>query len=164
MQQLDADEMNAHHSRRTFARHLLATSALAAVGLSALPADAAGNKLTIFKSPSCGCCQAWADHMQHSGFNVEIVQAEDLSPIKVRFGVPRILEACHTATGDNYVIEGHVPAGDVKRLLRERPKANGLAVAGMPIGSPGMEQGKQREPFKTILFGKTGYYFFGTHT
>ncbi len=164
MQQLDADEMNTLLSRRTFAHRLLATFALAAVGFSALPADAAGNKLTIFKSPSCGCCQAWADHMQRAGFNVEIVQAEDLSPIKVQFGVPRILEACHTATVDNYVIEGHVPAGDVKRLLRERPKAIGLAVPGMPIGSPGMEQGNQREPFKTILFGETGYYIFGNHT
>ena len=156
--------MKAPLSRRTFARRLLATSALAVAGLSTLPAFAAGNKLTVFKSPSCGCCQAWATHMQRAGFNVEIVQAEDLSTIKARFGVPRILEACHTATVGSYVIEGHVPAGDVKRLLRERPKAIGLAVPGMPIGSPGMEQGDQREPFKTILFSKTGYYVFGNHT
>jgi hypothetical protein len=156
--------MTAPLSRRTFAHRLLATSALAAAGLSALPAFAAGKKLTVFKSPTCGCCQAWADHMKRASFSVEIVQAEDLSPIKARLGVPQVLEACHTATVDGYVIEGHVPAGDVKQLLRERPKATGLAVPGMPIGSPGMEQGNQREPFKTILFGETGYHVFGNHT
>ena len=102
--------------------------------------------------------------MKRASFSVEIVQAEDLSPIKARLGGPQVLEACHTATVDGYVIEGHVPAGDVKQLLRERPKATGLAVPGMPIGSPGMEQGNQREPFKTILFGETGYHVFGNHT
>jgi hypothetical protein len=75
-----------------------------------------------------------------------------------------MLKSCHTATIDGYVIEGHVPAGDVKRLLREQPKAIGLAVPGMPIGSPGMEQGNQREPFKTILFGKKGYIIFSNYT
>lgn len=75
-----------------------------------------------------------------------------------------MLKSCHTATVNGYVIEGHVPAGDVKRLLREQPKAIGLAVPGMPIGSPGMEQGNQREPFKTILFGKTGYFVFSNYT
>ena len=151
-------------SRRTFARRFLATSALTAAGLIALPTFASGNKLTVFKSPSCGCCQAWADHMQRAGFSVEIEQAKNLSPIKARLGVPKMLKSCHTATVDGYVIEGHVPAGDITRLLREQPKAIGLAVPGMPIGSPGMEQGNQREPFKTILFGKTGYFVFSNYT
>jgi hypothetical protein len=151
-------------SRRTFALGFLATSALTAASLLALPTFASGYKLTVFKSPSCGCCQAWAEHMQRAGFSVEIKQAKDLTPIKARLGVPQMLKSCHTATVNGYVIEGHVPAGDVTRLLREQPKAIGLAVPGMPIGSPGMEQGNQREPFKTILFGKTGYIVFSNYT
>jgi hypothetical protein len=156
--------MKVHLSRRTFVRQFLATSALAAAGLSGQLAFASGNRLTVFKSPSCGCCQAWAEHMQRAGFSVEIEQVENLTPIKARLGVPQMLKSCHTATVNGYVIEGHVPAGDVTRLLREQPKAIGLAVPGMPIGSPGMEQGNQREPFKTILFGKTGYIVFSNYT
>ena len=125
---------------------------------------AAGDKLTVYKSPTCGCCQACAQHMQRAGFELEIVEIEDLAPIKARLRVPQILEACHTAVVGGYVIEGHVPATDVERLLRERPKAMGLAVPGMPIGSPGMEQDGRREPFETILFSRQGLYVFAHHT
>ena len=155
--------MTAPLSRRTFAHRLLATSALAAAGLSALPAFAAGKKLTVFKSPTCGCCQAWADHMKRASFSVEIVQAEDLSPIKARLGVPQVLEACHTATVDGYVIEGHVPASDVARLLEERPEATGLAVPGMPVGSPGMEMGDERDSYEVVLFGPAGSETFSRY-
>jgi len=102
--------------------------------------------------------------MQRAGFELEIVEIEDLAPIKARLRVPQILEACHTAVVGGYVIEGHVPATDVERLLRERPKAMGLAVPGMPIGSPGMEQDGRREPFETILFSRQGLYVFAHHT
>jgi len=151
-------------SRRRFAEGLLATSAIVSASVLPLPLMAAGDKLTVYKSPTCGCCQACAQHMQRAGFELEIVEIEDLAPIKARLRVPQILEACHTAVVGGYVIEGHVPATDVERLLRERPKAMGLAVPGMPIGSPGMEQDGRREPFETILFSRQGLYVFAHHT
>lgn len=115
-------------------------------------ASAAAQSLDVHKTPWCGCCEAWAIRMQEAGFDVEIHQHDDLAPIKAEHGVPRDLTSCHTATVDGYVIEGHVPAADIRRLLAERPDAIGLAVPGMPHGSPGMETGRI-DPYRTILFG-----------
>ncbi|HET9032828.1 MAG TPA: DUF411 domain-containing protein [Dokdonella sp.] len=95
--------------------------------------------MIVSKSPSCGCCQLWVEHMQEAGFTVEVVNTDDMGPIKQRVSVPYGKGSCHTAEVDGYFVEGHVPAIDIKRLLTERPKGKGLVVPGMPAGSPGME-------------------------
>ena len=119
--------------------------------------------LKVYKTPSCGCCSAWVDHMRSAGFQVLITDITDLRPIKNKFGVIPELQACHSAVIDGYVIEGHVPARDVLRLLKDRPKAIGLAVPGMPVGSPGMEQGSRRDPFQVILFSSTRRLVFAAY-
>jgi hypothetical protein len=109
----------------------------------------------VHRDPSCGCCSSWIQHLQKAGFPIEVVDTKDLDAVKARLGVPDDLAACHTAEVSGYVIEGHVPAVALKRLLAEKPDAAGLAVPGMPVGSPGMEGGKE-EPYEVILFGSTG--------
>ena len=112
--------------------------------------------LEVHKSPTCGCCSAWVEHMKGAGFPVKVVETDDLGAIKSEVGVPYGLGSCHTARVGGYFIEGHVPAEDVKRLLFEKPAARGLTVPGMPIGSPGMEQGDRREPYDVLLVAKDG--------
>ncbi|MBC8445162.1 MAG: DUF411 domain-containing protein [Rhodospirillaceae bacterium] len=119
--------------------------------------------ITVYKSPTCGCCAGWVDHMKENGFSVAVKEREDLSPIKSHYGVPENLESCHTAEVEGYTIEGHVPASDVLRLLAERPKARGLAVPGMPIGSPGMEMGNEKEPYPVVIFGEDGQFIYARH-
>ena len=101
--------------------------------------------LTVYKSATCGCCRAWVDHMRGAGFTVRTVDTEDLGRVKGELGVPGTLQSCHTAVIGAYLVEGHVPAADVKQLLAQKPAVRGLAVPGMPIGSPGMEQGDPRD-------------------
>lgn len=127
---------------------------LAAGGVRAQPKAA----LTVVKSPTCGCCNAWVQHMRAAGFEADILDVDPaaLSDYKRLSGLPEPLWSCHTAQIDGYLIEGHVPADDVKRLLRERPQALGLAVPGMPVGSPGMEMGDRREPYDTLLILSDG--------
>ena len=108
------------------------------------------------KSPTCGCCTAWVTHLRQSGFRVTVAHVNDLTPTARRLGVPDDLRSCHTASVGGYAIEGHVPAADIRRLLRERPAAAGIAVPGMPMGSPGMEHGSHREAYNTILFTRAG--------
>jgi len=110
----------------------------------------------VYKSLSCGCCTLWVEHMQQSGFKVNVHNVRDVTPVRENFGVPDAMASCHTAVVGGYSIEGHVPAADVKRLLRERPKAAGIAVPGMVQGSPGMEQGRGKDPYNVILFNKGG--------
>jgi len=112
--------------------------------------------LEVHKSPTCGCCGAWVEHMKGAGFPVKVVESDDLGAIKSEVRLPYGLGSCHTARVGKYFIEGHVPAEDVKRLLFEKPSARGLTVPGMPIGSPGMEQGDRREPYDVLLVGKDG--------
>lgn len=109
----------------------------------------------VYKTPTCGCCDKWVDHLRAAGFRVTSENLADLSLVKQMHRVPRDLAACHTATADGYVVEGHVPAADVKRLLAERPPVLGIAVAGMPEGSPGME-GPNPEPYSVWSFGGPG--------
>ena len=97
--------------------------------------------VTVYKSPSCGCCSNWVDHMREHGYAVVVNDMEDVQPVKTREGVTDALASCHTATVGGYVVEGHVPAADVQRLLSDRPAITGIAVPGMPMGSPGMEGG-----------------------
>lgn len=129
----------------------LALSGITAAS-SGTPVQAA--TITVYKSPSCGCCTAWVKHLQRHQFKVVVKQTEDLSSIKAQRHVPDELASCHTAVVGDYAIEGHVPASEVKRLLAERPKAQGIAVPGMPVGSPGMEQGNQKDAYAVILFDK----------
>jgi len=126
---------------------------LGSVGLTGVSTDAAEpDEITVYKTPSCGCCKNWVNHLQQAGFKTSIKEFDDLTPIRQRFGVPTNLSACHTGFVRKYVIEGHVPANDIKRLLRERPKALGLTVPGMPAGSPGMETPDgTKQPYTTLL-------------
>lgn len=114
----------------------------------------------VYKSPTCGCCSDWVDHLRENGFSVEVHNLRNMNPIKMEFGVPRNLQSCHTAKIGEYVIEGHVPASDITRLLRERPNVAGLTVPGMPMGSPGMD-GPRKDPYDVLTFqpgGKTSVY------
>ena len=119
-------------------------------------AQAAAQTIDVVKSPSCGCCAQWVEYLRINGFDVRVTDVEDVTPVAHRHGVPDALRSCHTATVEGYALEGHVPVEDIRRLLEERPQAAGLAVPGMPIGSPGMEQGDWRQPYATILFQRDG--------
>jgi hypothetical protein len=111
--------------------------------------------VTVYKSPSCGCCGNWVDYMREAGFRVAVVDQDDLTDVKKRLGVSGDLQSCHTATVGGYVLEGHVPVADVRRLLAERPDVVGLAVPGMPMGSPGME-GLRKDPYDVVSFDRAG--------
>ena len=119
---------------------------------------ASTDTLLVNRTKSCGCCGEWVERMSSSGFRTKVnfVNDETLRSIKTQLGIPAELSSCHTATINKYVIEGHVPARDIKRLLVEKPKARGLSVPGMPIGSPGMEMGNKKEPFDTLLILYSG--------
>lgn len=117
--------------------------------------------VTVTKDPGCGCCDGWADHVRGAGFPVRVIESADVFSLKQRLGVPVDLSSCHTAEVDGYVIEGHVPAAAVKRLLAERPVGIGLAVPGMPAGSPGMDfPGVQPEAYDVFLFNTSGHEAF----
>jgi len=116
---------------------------------------ATAKEVVVYKNPSCGCCSKWANQMSAAGFTVTVNAVNNMNVIKEKYGTPWQLESCHTALIDGYVIEGHVPLREIKRLLAERPEAIGLAVPGMPAGSPGME-GRYSDPYKVILFEANG--------
>jgi len=123
-----------------------------------LPVTAATSLLRVSRDPNCGCCTAWIEHVRAAGFTTEVHELADLSTLKTRLSIPAALYSCHTAEIEGYVIEGHVPASAIQRLLTERPSAIGLAVPGMPIGSPGMEvSGAQAETYDVILFDRSAY-------
>lgn len=128
---------------------------VAPIALLACAEGAAAATLFVTKSAWCGCCKAWVEHMRKAGFEVKVNEVEDVTPTARRLGVPDRLRSCHTTEAGGYVIEGHVPAADVKRLLAQKPKALGLAVPGMVVGSPGMEGGRP-QPYQTLLFDKSG--------
>jgi hypothetical protein len=141
--------------RRDFVGTLAAASAVAAL----MPRDlfaAAPTPMTVYKTPTCGCCKEWVTHVKNNGFAPKVIDMDDLSKIKKDAGVPASLESCHTALVGAYVIEGHVPADLVQKLLTEKPKILGLAVGGMVVGSPGMEQGNRKMPYEVTAFTKEG--------
>jgi hypothetical protein len=113
--------------------------------------------VSVYKSPACGCCGGWIKHIKANGFDVRVVEVADVTPYRQRLGVPEALSSCHTAEVGGYAIEGHVPAADVHRLLREQPKGQGLAVPGMIPGSPGMAGAPVR--YETLLFDRGGRFF-----
>ena len=144
----------AHHSLATRRSALILIGSTAA--LRAIPSRAAVEQvITVHKDPNCGCCSRWVRHLQAAGFMVRTIDTAELDAIKTRLGVPADLAACHTAQIAGYVIEGHVPGVALERFLAEKPNSAGLAVPGMPIGSPGMEGGTP-EPYDVVLFGPAG--------
>ena len=129
---------------------------LAPLALLACAESATAATLIVTKSAYCGCCKHWVEHMKKAGFDVQVKEVEDVAPTRARLGVPDAMRSCHTSEIGGYAIEGHVPAADVKRLLATKPRAAGIAVAGMVMGSPGMEHGDHKEPYKVVLFDKAG--------
>ncbi|MEN7342672.1 MAG: DUF411 domain-containing protein [Pseudomonadota bacterium] len=119
--------------------------------------DADATVITVNKSPSCGCCKLWIAHLEEAGFQVNPLDSDDMTAIKERYGVPENMRSCHTAIVDGYVIEGHVPASDIRQLLAEKPDATGIAVPGMPLGSPGMEVPGRIDDYKVMLFDENGF-------
>jgi hypothetical protein len=148
--------------RRRFLTVLGTTGAVLAVRPAF--AEAGLPKVLVTKDPNCGCCGAWVDHMKAAGFPVEVVTTPQVNRVKARLGVPDDLASCHTAEAGGYVIEGHVPADAIKRLLAEKPQAKGLAVPGMPVGSPGMEvPGADPDTYEVVLFGPSGQSTFARY-
>ncbi len=129
-------------------------SARAATVAAAL-AEAPPLEIIVYRSPSCGCCKAWATHLEQNGFTVKQVELDDLSEIKAQAGISQRLASCHTAIIGRYAIEGHVPAADIKRLVAEKPEVAGLTAPGMPSGSPGMENGR-KDPYDVLAFTRDG--------
>lgn len=113
-------------------------------------------QVTVFKSPTCGCCREWVEHLRKHAFAVTSKDTSDVSGVKRTARVPEALHSCHTAFVNGYVVEGHVPAADIQRLLREKPKVAGIAVPGMPAGSPGMEMGSRKDPYDVVAFKRDG--------
>ena len=119
-------------------------------------------EVTVYKSPTCGCCSKWVDHLTASGFKVTAHDTSDMAAVRRKLGVPDAMTSCHTAVVNGYLIEGHVPAADIQRLLRDKPKVAGLAVPGMVTGSPGME-GARSDPYNVIAFGEGKTSVFSRH-
>ncbi len=129
--------------------------AAAALAIFFAAGSAAAVEVTVYKSPTCGCCEAWIAHMERNGFSVKTNDVNDVMPVKTRNGVPTRLTSCHTALVGGYVVEGHVPAQDIQRLLQERPEIMGLAVPGMVLGSPGMDI-PSKDRYQVLSFDKDG--------
>jgi hypothetical protein len=117
--------------------------------------DAKKPTITVYKDPSCGCCKSWIEHLIKHGYQVDAKDSPDMAEVKRTLGIPDAIKACHTGVVNGYLIEGHVPAADIDRLLATKPKIAGLAVPGMPMGSPGMEGGRAQH-YQVLSFDKTG--------
>jgi len=145
---------------RTF-RYTVLTLALAAPGVvlaqraTGKPAAPAAQAITVYKTATCGCCTKWVDHLKAAGFNPTVHVVDNMSQSPITKRVPDSLRSCHTATLEGYLVEGHVPADVIKQLLREKPRVEGIAVPGMPAGSPGMES-PNPEPYDVVAFDSTG--------
>jgi hypothetical protein len=140
-------------------RDTLALLGATSLGIGLATAGDAPPEILVHRDPSCGCCGAWVEHVRRAGFPVKIVETGDLNAVKQRLDVPANLLSCHTAEVQGYVIEGHVPVAAIQSLLRDKPNAAGLAVPGMPVGSPGMEGGAP-ETYEVVLFGPHGQQTF----
>ena len=136
-------------------RFAILVAVLGVLGLAAPTLAGELPAMTVWKSPWCGCCDKWIEHMEAAGFEVQVEEVEDLSLVKRMAEVPDDLQSCHTARVGGYTVEGHVPASDIVRLLEERPDALGLVVPGMPSGSPGMENG-ERDPYDVLMLTRDG--------
>ena len=143
-------------NRRRFFKSAGALAALSALPTMPALAAPAGPEVQVFKSPTCGCCGAWVEHMRAAGFTVNVTEVDDTTAARKRLGLPDRYGSCHTATVGGYVLEGHVPAAEVKRLLAAKPKAIGLAVPGMPPSAPGMDVPGRKDPYQVLLVDSTG--------
>lgn len=126
------------------------------LALSFFTTTAIAADLTIYKSPYCGCCTAWAEQIEEAGFNVIVVEQANNNALRKKYAIAPELASCHTAIVEGYAIEGHVPVNDIKRLLREKPAIAGIAVPGMPASSPGMDVPGNTDPYQVIAFRKDG--------
>lgn len=160
------EEMNVTHSTNCASRWSVPTVITAlTLGLGSLlmgPALAGDSTesealvITTYRSPTCGCCHGWVEHMEAAGFEVNDVVTDDMAAVKQEHGIPEEMLSCHTSVVGDYVIEGHVPVDAVQRLLEEQPDVAGLALPGMPIGSPGMEFGDRVQPYTVLTFDEQG--------
>jgi hypothetical protein len=147
----------------TLSRRTLLATGTALLALPAARASAAAlPRITVWKAANCGCCVHWVEHLHQAGFPTEVHEVDDMDPVKARLGVAADVSSCHTGLVEGYFIEGHVPAGAIKRLLAERPQAKGLAVPGMPAGSPGMETGT-KVPYDVLLVAAGGAIVYERH-
>lgn len=150
-------------------RKILAIIFAILVALVALPVSVQANilnphtklasgslQMTVYRSPLCSCCGGWIDYLKQQGFQINDIKTEEIEAIKQKYQVPDSLTSCHTALIDGYVIEGHVPADDIKRVLAQKPDVVGLTVPQMPVGTPGMEMGGRKDPFSVLAFKKNG--------
>jgi hypothetical protein len=150
-------------------RKLYLAGMLIPVGITTVAASARDYTkpvaVTVYKNAQCGCCKNWVEHLRQSGFEVTANDVDDLAAIKSKLGVPSALGSCHTAVVGQYVVEGHVPAADIRRLLADKPKVLGIAVPGMPVGSPGMEvPGRLADRYDVTAFAKDGsQHVFASH-
>jgi hypothetical protein len=139
------------------------TLILISLFLAGTPVLAEQLKAVVYKTATCGCCKKWVKHLENNGFTVEAHDVEDLVPYKIKGGVTPQLASCHTAYIGGYTVEGHVPAEDIKLLLKTQPKVTGIAVPGMPVGTPGMEMGNRNDPYHVIAFDREAYYVFSSY-
>lgn len=135
---------------------IFAGLALSALMLWPIMKSATGPQVVVYKSPTCGCCTKWVSYLRSNGFNVTQIDTQNIKAVKQNQGIPLNLESCHTAIVDGYIVEGHVPVQAINRMLKEKPPIKGIAVAGMPIGSPGMEQGARKDPFDVVTIQSSG--------
>ena len=129
---------------------------IVAMAIMSLGPQAKKPEIRTFKQVGCGCCELWARHMRAAGYTVTVTEAPDLPVVKRQHGVPAQMESCHTSLVGGYVVEGHVPADVIDKLLAEKPRVKGIAVPGMPMGSPGMEQGGRKDPYNVVTFDTNG--------
>ncbi|MBE9182964.1 DUF411 domain-containing protein [Oculatella sp. LEGE 06141] len=144
--------------RQRIQRWVICLVAIATITLLTPTTSAAADAaITVYRDPSCSCCGGWIDHLASQGFQASNVPTSDMDNLKQQYGVPDEMTSCHTAIIDGYVIEGHVPVDDIKRLLAEQPDVVGIAVPGMPVGTPGMESGDSRDSFTVFSFDQQGH-------
>ena len=135
-------------------KHFLAAALLVNAGLIYAESDKAKIDIEVHRSPTCSCCGKWVEHLKQSNFNVKDIVSDDVQAIKDQYGITKELASCHTALVNGYAIEGHVPADDIKTLLKNKPNVVGLTVPGMPSGTPGMEMGGKKDAYQVISFDK----------
>jgi hypothetical protein len=141
------------------------------IGLFSVNAEIWANKtetgkpdIVVYRSPTCGCCEKWLAHLKQNNFNIQDIVTDNVQPIKDKYGVPQEMASCHTAIVDGYVVEGHVPAKDILSLLKTKPKVAGIAVPGMPKGTPGMEMGGGKDPYDVVSFDRNKRFeIFSNH-
>ncbi len=148
-------------SSATTEKTVTKTAATASSTTSAKPATSSTKTsgkpvITVYKSPSCSCCHRWVDHLKANGFNVKAVDVEDVNIYKQKAGIAPKLASCHTAFVNGYIVEGHVPASEIKQMLAEKPAIKGISVPAMPVGTPGMEMGGRKDPYDVVSFDKDG--------